>query len=52
MNPNTKAVSGTANPIWKLGVGFMELAVLGAISLLVVSDVRVIMWFEQKKKRK
>ena len=52
MNPNAKAVSGTANPIWKLGVGLMELAVLGAISLLVASDVRVIMWFEQKKKRK
>ena len=52
MNPNTKSLSETDNPIWKLGVGLMELAVLGVISLSVVSDMRVIMWFEQKKKRK
>jgi hypothetical protein len=40
--------------IWKkgigLGVGLMELVVLGIISSLVVSDMRVIIWFEKKKK--
>ena len=52
MSPGANSSSGTSTPAWKLGVGLMELLVLSVISLLVISDVRVIMWFEQKKKKR
>ena len=52
VNSNRYASSRTGTPVWKLGVGLMEVIVLGVLSQFVVSDMRVIRWFEQKKKRR
>jgi hypothetical protein len=54
--PDTYTLPGTGISMWKRGVGlavgFMELIVLGIISSFVVSDMRVIRWFENKKKNR
>ena len=52
VSPGANVSSGTSTSAWKLGVGLMELVVLSVISLLVISDVKVIRWFEQKKKKR
>ena len=52
MNPDNNTSSGIGTPVWKLCVGLMELIALGVLSQFVISDLRVIRWFEQKKKRR
>ena len=52
MNPDRYPSSAAVTPVWKLCVGAMEVVVLGVLSQFIVSDMRVIMWFEQKKKRR
>ena len=37
-------------PIWKLGIMLIELIILGIIWKFIMSDLRVIRWFEKKKK--
>ena len=42
--------SGINTPIWKLGIGLTELIILGFLSALIVSDLKVIIWYNKKKK--
>ena len=46
----TYSIPGTGIPVWKLGVGSIELIILGILVYLIISDLKVIKWFEKKKK--
>ena len=46
----TYSIPGTGTPVWKLGVGGIELIILGILVYLIISDLKVIRWFENKKK--
>ena len=46
----TNTVPGTCTPIWKLVLAIVELIILGILLHFIVSDLRVIRWFENKKK--
>ena len=46
----TNTVPGTCTPIWKLVLAIAELIILGILLHFIISDLRVIRWFENKKK--
>lgn len=50
INLLTYSIPGTGIPVWKLGVGGIELIILGILVYLIISDLKVIRWFENKKK--
>lgn len=39
-------------PLWSLAVGTAEAGVLAVLSCMILSDLKLIMWFENKKKRR
>lgn len=41
---------GTGSPIFRLSIMLLELIILGINSQFIISDMRVIRWFENKKK--
>lgn len=43
---------GTGTPIFRMSIMLIELIVLGINSQFIMSDMRVIRWFEEKKKRR
>ena len=46
----TYTIPGTGIPVWKLGVVVIELIILGILVVLIISDLKVIRWFKDKKK--
>lgn len=50
INVLTYSIPRTGIPLWKLGVGGTELIILGILLHLIISDLKVIRWFEKKKK--
>ena len=46
----TNIVPGTCAPVWKLVLAIVELIILGILFHFIISDLRVIRWFENKKK--
>ena len=44
--------SETGTPICRMSIMLIELIVLGVNSQFIMSDMRVIRWFEEKKKRR
>ena len=44
------SIPGTGTPVWKLGVGGIELIILGILVYLIISDLKIIKWFENKKR--
>lgn len=50
INLFTYSIPGTGIPAWKLGVGLTEVIILGILIYLIISDLKVIRWFENKKK--
>ena len=48
----TNTVQGTGAPVWKLVLAIVELIILGILFHFIISDLRVIRWFENKKKRR
>jgi hypothetical protein len=46
----TYTIQGTGISVWKLGVGVIELIILGILVVLIISDLKVIRWFKDKKK--
>ena len=50
INLLTYSIPGTGIPVWKLGVGGIELIILGLLVYLIISDLKIIKWFENKKR--
>ena len=50
INLLTYSIPGIGIPVWKLGVGGIELIILGILVYLIISDLKIIKWFEDKKK--
>lgn len=50
INLLTYSIPGTGIPVWKLGIGVIELIILSILVYLIISDLKVIRWFEKKKK--
>ena len=50
INLLTYSIPGTDIPVWKLGISGIELIILGILVYLIISDLKVIKWFEKKKK--
>ena len=50
INLLTCSIPGTGIPVWKLGVGGIELIILGLLVYLIISDLKIIKWFENKKR--
>lgn len=48
----TRTLPGTNIPIWNLVVAIIELIILGILIHFIISDLKVIRWFEKKKKEK
>ena len=44
--------AGTCIPIFRLSIMLIEVIVLGINSQLIMSDMRLIRWYEKKKKRR
>ena len=50
IEPFTNTVPGTCTPVWKLVLAIMELIILCILLHFIISDLKVIRWFENKKK--
>ena len=46
----TNTVPGTCAAVWKLVLAIAELIILGRLLHCIISEMRVIRWFENKKK--
>lgn len=47
-DPNISSTAGM--PIWKIAVIVVELIILVILTLIIISDMKVIRWFEKKKR--
>ena len=48
--PNKYGSQGIVSQMWELSIGLIELIVLGILSSVIISDMRVIRWYEKKRK--